>query len=153
MITDNKYMDLEEISAAIADKIEDTVQTAVENAIADTVQDAVENAIGDAADDIMEDAIFNAVQESLCEALSDMEFVLKNGTVARPRSRMKVMAPDKSKLVYCYGGLRVDGSTLMVQTRISCWDSIAYYADREEAIAALLRVKEAMESGTEIFEL
>lgn len=44
----------------------------------------------------------------------------------------------------CYGGLRVDGSSLIVQTSASCWESIAYYKTREEAIKALEKVKDTM---------
>lgn len=64
-----------------------------------------------------------------------------------------VNLPYKSKLLICYGGLRVDGSSLMIQTRISSWEDIAYYQSREEAIEALLKVKNAMESGVSTFEL
>ena len=98
-------------------------------------------------------AVHEALPEMLGEGLGDFEFVLPGGTVVRPRQRMKLLSPDKSKLLLCYGGLRVDGSTLMVQTRVSCWEAIAAYPSREETIAALLRVKDAMAAHEELLEL
>ena len=41
----------------------------------------------------------------------------------------------------------------MVQTRISCWEWIATYPSREEAIEALGRVHRAMEDNLSVFEL
>ncbi|MBR5858935.1 MAG: hypothetical protein IKZ05_03345, partial [Clostridia bacterium] len=98
-------------------------------------------------------AVQDAMSEALGESFSDFEYILKDGTIVRPKQRMKVFSPDKSKLLICYGGLRVDGSSLMIQTRASSWENIAYYPNKEEAIEALLKVKNAMESGVATFEL
>lgn len=39
------------------------------------------------------------------------------------------------------------------KTGISSWENIAAYQSREEAVEALVRVKDAMENGLSIFEL
>lgn len=119
--------------------------------------DTIMSELSERLDEIVDNAISCAVQdvfpEAFGECLPDFEFVLSNGTVVRPRQRMKLLSPDKSKLVLCYGGLRVDGTSLMVQTRISSWERIAYYQNREEAIEALSKVKNAMEADLPVFEL
>lgn len=125
--------------------------------IIDELSDRIENIIEDTLSDQVESAVTCAVQDVFIEALgegfSECEFVLKDGTVVRPSPKMKVFSPDKSKLLVCYGGLRVDGCSLIVQTRINCWETIAWYKSREEAIEALIKVKNAMESGVTVFEL
>ncbi|MBQ8850561.1 MAG: hypothetical protein IJ011_09540 [Clostridia bacterium] len=102
------------------------------------------------------------VSEALSECLSSLEFRLSDGTLVVPKQRMKLQSPEGDKLIVCYGGLRVDkckwngapeGWALWVQTRISSWDVIAVYPEKSDAVEALKRVKAAMESGAEIFEL
>ena len=58
------------------------------------------------------------------------------------RQKTKVLSPDKKKLLICYGGLKVDGSCLIVQTRISSWDTLYAYDSEADAIAALEKVKD-----------
>ncbi len=127
------------------------------DSIMDTLSSRLEDMIEDALIEQVDSAVTCAVQDVLLEALgesfTDFEFVLKDGTIVRPRQHMKVLSPDKSKLLICYGGLRVDGSSLMIQTRVSSWENIAYYPNKEEAIEALVKVKNAMESGFATFEL
>lgn len=134
---DNKNFDLETIMDELSNRIEDMI----EDALVDQVEDAVTH------------AVHETIDEALSESLSHFEFVLKDGTIVRPRELMKLVSPDKSKMVLCYGGLRVDGTSLMVQTRISCWESIAYYESREETIEALAKVRKAMEDNLSVFEL
>lgn len=117
------------------------------------IEDAVECAVGDQLDDAVTNAVQDALPDALGECLADFEFVLTNGTVVRPRRHMKLLAPDKSKLLLCYGGLRVDGKTLVVQTRVSSWESIAVYQSREEAVEALVKVKNAMDAHLDMLEL
>ncbi len=117
----------------MSDRIEDVLEEKVENAVICAVQDTL--------------------SEALAESLSHFELACPDGSVLRPRQQMKVLSPDKSKLLLCYGGLRVDGTSLLVQTRISCWDRIASYQTREEAVAALAKVRKAMEDGLTVFEL
>lgn len=129
----------------------------MEDRIGDAVSDAAENVLNDLLEDRLDDAVYDAVLQALPEILGDslarFEFRLKDGTIVRPREQMKVLSPDKSKLLCCYGGLRVDGKSLMIQTRLSCWEWIADYSDREAAIAALNRVRLAMEAGEKLLEL
>lgn len=127
------------------DTIMDKISTNLEEIIEGTLVDQIDNAVAC--------AVQNLFPEALNESLSDFEFVLTDGTIVRPRQHMKLLSPDKSKLVICYGGLRVDDCALMVQTRISCWENIAIYQSREEAIDALAKVKNAMESNLSVFEL
>ena len=134
---ENKNYDLDSIMDELSSKLEDMIE--------DALSDQVDSAVTCALQDI--------IPEALRESFSDFEFVLKDGTVVRPKHQMTVLSPDKSKLLVCFGGLRVDGSSLMIQTRLSSWEFIAYYQSREEAIEALVKVKNAMESGVSTFEL
>ena len=125
------------------------------------IMDELSSNIEDMLEDILmnrvEDAVFSSLQDTLPEALNEsltaFEFVLPDGTLFRPRQYMKLLSPDKTKLLLCYGGLRVDGCALTVQTRISCWETIAVYQSKEDAVAALLKVKNAMDAGADAFEL
>ncbi len=133
---ENKNFDVDivnELSARFESMIEEVLVKQIDSAVTCAVQDAFPEALG--------------------ESFSDFEFILKDGTIVRPKQRMKLFSPDKSKLVLCYGGLRVDGSSLMVQTRISSWENISCYNSKEEAIEALIKVKNAMEANLSIFEL
>ena len=115
----------------------------------DELYDRLEEAIASQVTSAVQDII----PEALAEGLADYEFVLKDGTIVRPRPMMKLLSPNKTKLLLCYGGLRVDGCTLVVQTAIGRWESIAGYQTKEEAVAALLKVKEAMEANVPLLEL
>ncbi len=134
---DNKNFDLDDIINELSNRLEDIIE--------DILIDQVESAIACSVQDFFE--------EGLNESLSRYEFELANGTVVRPRQYMKLLSPDKSKLLLCYGGLRVDGLSLLVQTRATCWDRIASYSSKEEAIKALTKVKDAMAADIPIFEL
>ena len=115
--------------------------------------DALELAVTDK----LESVIHNALPEALQEFFGDSEVVLKDGTVVKPRQHMMLMSPDKTKYLSCHGGLRVDetslGPALIVQTRISSWELIARYSNKEEAVADLLKVKKAMHDGMSMLEL
>jgi hypothetical protein len=91
-----------------------------------------------------------------------MVFSLPDGTVVTPAPRLKLLTPDREKMLCCYGGLRVDkckynggpeGYALWVQTRACSWDIAAFYGDKGAATEALLKVKSAMEEKLEFFEL
>lgn len=129
----------------------------LEDRIGEAVQNAAENVVNDLLEDRLDEAVFAAVQqalpESLDECLAKLEFQLKDGTIVRSRDETKVLSPGKDKLLCCYGGLRVDGTCLLVQTRLTSWEMIAAYPDREAAVAALNRVRLAMEAGEKLVEL
>lgn len=130
----------------------------------DDIRDAIEEATEDAMDDVMDeleeriqelvsDSISDFFAEGMEEVLHNHSFTLKDGTIIQPRQRTKVLSPDKTRLYPCYGGLRIDGTTLQVQTRISSWNPLCAYKTKEEAVQALLKVKDAMEQGLSIIEL
>ncbi len=164
---------LDDLKDDLEDSIRDTIEDAIsdmkddltdeiEDIIEDSIRDAIEDAISDMKDDltdeiedIIEDTISNYFPEILANCLSNMEFCMKDGTIVRPvqRKRLMLVSPDKSKMLECHGGLKVDGCTLIIQTSVNSWRDIAVYRSREEAVEALQRVKDAMLSGVEIFEL
>lgn len=117
------------------------------------IEDAVEGAVADQIEEAVMCAVQDTLPEVMGECFADFEFLLPNGTIVRPRQYMKLLSPDKSKLLLCYGGLRVDGRSLMVQTRVSSWETIAVYPSREEAVEALVKVKNAMDAHLDMLEL
>ena len=101
------------------------------NEIRDAIEEAMEDAMDNVRDELEEtlqesinDSISEFFAEGMEEFLKNHQFILKDGTVIRPRQRTKVLSPDKTRLYPCYGGLRIDGTTLQVQTRISCWNPL-----------------------------
>lgn len=136
-MAENKNFDLDELMDELSSRLEDVLEDAIEDVLVDQV----------------ENAVFSAVEEAISQNLSRCELVLRDGTVIRPKPQMKLLSPDKTKMLLCYGGLRVDKTALHVQTGPSCWEDIAVYPDPETAVAALIRVKEAMSAGVELFEL
>ena len=136
-MAENRNFDMDELIDELSERLEEML----EDAVADQIEDAVANAVQDVFD------------EALHSSLSRFEFVLENGTVVRPRQLMKVVSPDKSRMLLCYGGLRVDGKSLQVQTGATVWSEISYFETREEAIEALQKVKDAMMADAPICEL
>ena len=49
--------------------------------------------------------------------------------------------------------MKVNGTSLLIQTRISCWQDIWTYETEEEAIEALQKVNAAIEQGLSLIEL
>ena len=87
------------------------------------------------------------------EFFSSHTIALPDGAVIHPKERLKVLSPDKRKLLPCYSGLKVDGKTLVIQSGISRWEALCYYSTAQEAAAALLRIRDAMQKGEEYLEL
>ena len=142
-----EQFDYDGIVEELANRVENMLTDQIEDATC-VLQDVLTNQIEDTTCDLQD-----VLSEAMTECFSDFEFVLTDGTVVKPIQRMKLFSPDKSKLLLCYGGLRVDGSTLMIQTRASCWESIASYQNREEAIESLTKVKKAMDENLTVYEL
>lgn len=136
-MAENESFELDDIIDELTNRVEDIVEDAI------TVQ--VEDAVNCALQDML--------PEVLSECFSRFEFMLADGTIVKPKQHMKLLSPDKSKLLLCYGGLRVDGTSLMVQTAIGRWEWIATYSSREEAIETLAKVHRAMEDNLSVFEL
>ncbi|MBQ8383490.1 MAG: hypothetical protein IJX47_09830 [Clostridia bacterium] len=106
----------------------------------DRLREMIEDAVSEALDDQLESVVTCAVQDAIEDLLS-------------PKRYTYVLSPDKSKMLRCRGGLRVDGTCLMIQAGTTCWRDIAVYPGREEAIQALEKVKNAMLAHMEIIEL
>ena len=121
--------------------------------LSDRLENVVEDVLEDQVEDIVRGAVLDVVDEALHASLSRFEFVLTDGTIVRPRQGMKLLSPEKTKMLLCYGGLRVDGSSLMVQTGATCWEFIAHYPSKEEAVEALMKVKKAMDDDLTVFEM
>ncbi len=152
--------DFDEMMDTLSDRLENIVKDTLEDQMEDmmdTLSDRLENVVEDILEDQVEDVVRGAVLDVLDEALhaslSRFEFVLADGTVIRPRQHMKLLSPDKSKILLCYGGLRVDGCSLIVQTGATCWERITHYPSKEEAVEALMKVKKAMDDDLAVFEM
>lgn len=126
------------------DEIMNGIQDAVENAMTDVVEDLIGN-IGD--------SVQASVQNAIENMLASFEFTLPNGVKVTPIKKLTVTSPDKTRMFVCYGGLKVDGLTLLVQTRVDCWEPIHVYETQEEAIQALDKVKKAMMDGLVFLDL
>ena len=140
---------IEELTEKLASLIEDKLSLE----IADAIEYKLDEILEDKLEDVIADAIENNLTEALNNALSNFEFVLPDGTVARPKQCIKILSPDKKKLLPCEGGLRVDGSCLTVQTRATCWETIAVYETAEEATEALIKIKNAIIAEIPLVEL
>ena len=141
---ENKNFDLDSIIHELSANLEDMI----ENAVADHIESAVASAI----EDTLPNALEEILSEALNDAISNFEFVLPNGSVIRQRPRMKLLYPNKSRLMPCYGGLHINGTCLMVQIAPSNWDGIAF-PTKEDALAAFEKVKNAMNDGVTLLEL
>ena len=140
------------IESAVSSAIEDTLPNVLEDMIENAVADHVESAVASAIEDTLPNALEDILSDALNETLSNFEFVLPNGTVVRQRPRMKLVYPDKSKLMPCYGGLYIHGTCLMVQIEPSFWDGIDF-PTKEDALAAFDKVKNAMNDEVTLLEL
>ena len=97
--------------------------------------------------DAVEDAVHCALESALPDALRTCFAEL-----LQSKPRTMVLSNDKTKYISCYGGLRIDGTTLMIQTGYACWDRFCY-STKEEAKENLLKIKKAMDEGLESIEL
>ncbi|MCR5329955.1 MAG: hypothetical protein K6E62_02055 [Lachnospiraceae bacterium] len=147
----------EELTGLIEDKLDEALLDDISEEIADRLEERIDEAIND--------SISEFFAEGIEEYLEAHQFILNDGTVVQSRHRTRVLAPDKKKLLNCYGGLRVQsteknggnetarGWGLAVQTRISCWEVISVYEREEDAIADLMKVENAITEGAELVEL
>ena len=142
----------EEMREELSDIVESSVESAVEAAFEEKLED-ISWELREQVQDAISDNISEFFAEGIDEFLANHQFLLKDGTVIQTRQRTKVLSPDKKKLLICYGGLRVDGLSLIVQTRISCWDTLYAYDSEADATAALEKVKDAIERGDALIEL
>ena len=132
--------------------------------IEDMIQNAVEDAFGD-LEATIEDSVEAAVQNAFQNMLSELELVTPDGTHIIPRKKMRLTSPDKTKVLLCYGGLRVEDTSkfsgthypagwgLAIQTRVDSWEPIFIYDSKEKAVSALEKVNKAMNDGLDSFDL
>ena len=134
------------------DSIRDEMQSMIEDAL-ETMKDELLDEMGERVQEAVNDSLSEIVTEALESFFTSHTLTLSDGTVIQPKEHLKVLSPDKRKLLPCYGGLKVDGKTLVIQTMISSLQGLCWYDTEEEVIAALLKIKDAMQSGEKYLEL
>ena len=117
--------------------------------IADALREQIEESVGNALAGDWTGMIAGALDAYFASC----GFTLPDGTAVRAREHLRVLSPDRKKLLVCCGGLKVDGCTLLVQNRAGGWDALCYWRSPEEAAAALLRIRDAMRAGETDLEL
>lgn len=146
----------EEMLEAMEEKVREAVEAAMEDKMedmADEIADELEGRLQDIVEEAVNDSIIEFFSEGIEEFLSSHQFVLKDGTILQAKQKMRVMTPDGKRVLTCYGGIRVSGTALSIQTRISCWETFWNYETEEEAVAALRKINAAMEQGLSMIEL
>lgn len=111
------------------------------------IADEISCEVADAVESAIDGAIGEALRAALPEALRECFAQLMS-----PKQRTMVLSNDKTKYICCCGGLRINGTTLMIQTDYSSWDRFCY-ATKEEAKENLLKIKKAMDEGLSSIEL
>ena len=160
---------ISEVLESAIDGMTDKFTEKVEERLNDSVFDDISEEIADRLEERIDEAINDSISEFFAEGLEEFleahQFILQDGTIVQSRQRTKVLAPDKKKLLNCYGGLRVEntekysgsaipkGWGLAVQTRISSWELISVYENEEDAIADLMKVENAITDGLPLVEL
>lgn len=142
----------EDMREELSDIVEASVESAVEAAFEEKLED-ISWELREQVQDAISDNISEFFAEGIDVFLANHQFLLKDGTVIQTRPKTKVLSPDKKKLLICYGGLKVDGFSLIVQTRISSWDTLYAYDNEADVIEALEKVKDAIERGDALIEL
>ena len=142
----------EDMREELSDIVEASVESAVEAAFEEKLED-ISWELREQVQDAISDNISEFFAEGIDVFLANHQFLLKDGTVIQTRSKTKVLSPDKKKLLICYGGLKLDGFSLIVQTRISSWDTLYAYDNEADVIEALEKVKDAIERGDALIEL
>lgn len=133
-------------------------------ALEDSVREFLEEEFEDFKTSI-EDSVEASVENGIQNLLARFELALPDGTHLIPKKQLSVTAPDKTKVLLCYGGLRVEDTSkfsgnfypvgwgLMIQTRIDSWEMIYVYQTKPEALDALERVEKAIRDGNEFLDL
>ena len=146
----------EELLKAIEEKIQESVREAMEDKmddLADSIADELECRLQDIIEEAVNDSIIEFFSEGIEEFLSSHQFVLKDGTILQARQKARVVTPDKKKVLICYGSMRVVGTSLQIQTRISCWETFWNYETEEQAVEALQTINAAIEQGLSMIEM
>lgn len=134
------------------DGIRVELQSMIEDAL-ENMKDELLAEMGESVQEAVNDSLSEIVTEALEAFFASHSFALSDGTVIQPKEYLKVLSPDKRKLLPCYSGLKVDGKMVVIQTRISSWQGLCWYDTEEDAVAAILRIKDAMQAGEKYLEL
>ena len=140
---------------SMEEKIREAVEAALEDRL-DDLTDEIADQLEDRMREIVDEAVSDSIGEAFAEGIEDFlsgHQLLKDGAVLQTRPRTRVMSPDQKKVLVCYGGLRVDGKSLFIQTRLACWEDLCRYATEEEAAEALRKVNAAIAQGLPLIEL
>lgn len=134
----------------------DEIREYIEEVLGDALENKFEN-LADEMRETIEEASYSSIsqafEDGIEQFLSTHEFKLSDGTIIQSRPMTKVVNPDKTKLLICYGGLRVDGCSLIVQTGLSCWETLYCFDSPNAAIDAFKKVAEAIKQRTPMLEL
>ena len=146
----------EEMLEVIEEKVQEAVSAAMEEKmadLADSIAEELDGRLQDIIEEAVNDSIIEFFSEGIEEFLSSHQLVLKNGTVLQMKQKMRAVTPDKKKVLICYGGMRVVGTSLQIQTRISCWETFWNYETEEQAIEALQKINAAIDQGLSMIEM
>ena len=146
----------EEILEAIEEKVQNAVSAAMEEKmadLADSIAEELDGRLQDIIEEAVNDSIIEFFSEGIEEFLSSHQFALKDGTVLQTRQKTRVVTPDKKRVLICYGGMRVNGRSLQIQTRISCLETFWNYETEEQAIEALQKINAAIDRGLSMIEM
>ena len=146
----------EEIMEAIEEKVQKAVSAAMEEKmadLADSIAEELDGRLQDIIEEAVNDSIIEFFSEGIEEFLSSHPFALKDGTVLQTRQKTRVVTPDKKRVLICYGGMKVSGISLQIQTRISCWETFWNYETEEQAIEALQKINAAIDRGLSMIEM
>ena len=145
-----------EMLKTIEEKVQEAVKAALEDkmdGLADEIADELEGRLQDVIEGSVNDSIIEFFSEGIEEFLSTHQLALRDGTVLTTRQKTRAMTPDKKKVLICYGGMRVVGTSLQIQTRISCWETFWNYETEEQAIEALQKMSAAIDRGLSMIEM
>ncbi len=144
-------------------KIEEILEGKLEE-LSTTLEDSIEEKFEELTDSL-ENSVESSVENAIQNFLSKYGFILPDGTRVISQKQMSLTSPDKTKVLLCYGGLRVEDTSkfsgnyypvgwgLSIQTRIDSWDIIYIYETKDEATKALEKVKNALISGADSLDL
>ena len=146
----------EDMLNTIEEKVQEAVREAIEEKMddfSDSIAEELDGRFQDIIEKAVNDSIIEFFSEGIEEFLSSHQLALKDGTILQMKQKMRAMTPDKKRVLICYGGMRVVGTSLQIQTRISCWETFWNYETEEQAIAALQKMNAAIDRGLSMIEM
>ena len=156
IVTEREISMDKEMLESIEEKVQEAVRGAIEDKMGDftdSIADELECRLQEIIEEAVNDSIVEFFSEGIEEFLSSHQLALKDGTVLHMKQKTRAMTPDKKKVLNCYGGMRVVGTSLQIQTRISCWETFWNYETEEQAVEALQKINVAIEQGLSMIEV